>query len=153
MPQENDSAWLEGFISECDELGLPKEGAEVLLKTAAQLSMCEDENFSAGFKAEMEKEGGVMSSVLRSPAWAAGPASILSFLGLQGLMDAFRRNWRRSPEESSMLSQMGDSIGHPDPSRLVEQMDLARRGVHRARTPVGGSYQDPLLGGDYRDDY
>jgi hypothetical protein len=153
MSNDN-KAWLEGFISECNELGLQKESAAVLLKVASQLSMCDDEHFVASFKATMEKDAGfanLAGRALQSPAWMAGPTSILGYLGLQQLIDSFRQNWRRSPEEASMLGQMQDSSGHPDPSRLVEQLDLLRRSSHRTRSPVGGRYSDPLLGGGVQD--
>ena len=145
MPDQE--KWIEGFVAECAELGIPKEGAAVLLKVAAQLAMCEDENFVAGFTAEMEKNAGLTTALLKSPAWLAAPGAILGYLGLQQLVDAFRQNWRRSPEESALLGQMQGAMSHPDPSRLVEQMDIMRRTAHRMRSPVGGSYSDPLLGG------
>jgi hypothetical protein len=145
MPKE--SAWVEGFVSECDELGLPKEAAAELLKTAVQLSMCEDEHFAEAFTAEMEKSGGLPTALL------AAPAGILGFLGLQKLVDAIRKNWGRNPEETALLTQMEDALGHPDPGKLVEQMDILRRASHRSRTPIGGEYTDPLLGGPRSDYY
>lgn len=156
--------WVEGFVSECEDMGMPKEAAVELLKVAMQLSMCQDENFVDGFQKEMEKSAGLgralgsgvdalFSGGMRAPAWAAAPASILGFLGLQKLVDAFQQNWQRSPQEAALLEQMGGALSHPDPKRLVEQLDLMRRAGHKLDTPIGGSYADPLLGGGDNDYY
>lgn len=162
MEEEKQSAWVEGFVAECAELGIPKEGAAVLIKVAAQLAMCEDENFVAGFKAEMEKSAGMGTAVgkgidalvgagMRAPAWASIPAGILGFIGAQQLADAVRRRWGRSPEETAILQQLEGADVHPDPGALLEQLDLMRRSGHGLRTPLGGRYTDPLLGGGGRD--
>jgi hypothetical protein len=152
--EEKQSSWLEGFVDACMEVGLPKEAAASLLNTAAQLDMCQDENFVTGFQEElnkcaeeMDKSGGVFSTLANMPAWASVPSGILGFVGLQNLLQEARRNWRRSPEEAAILEQLSEAEDYPDLNQLVENLGLQQRMRYMQDVPAGGSYSDPLLGG------
>ena len=57
MPNFNEQAWLEGFVNEAAAMGLDKEAAHELLKTAVRRDMMEsDPAFAAGFQGELEKQ-------------------------------------------------------------------------------------------------
>ena len=58
MPNFNEQAWLDGFVNEAAAMGLDKDAAHELLKTAVRRDMMEsDPAFAAGFQGELEKAG------------------------------------------------------------------------------------------------
>lgn len=142
-----DNLWFEGFVEACVESGLSKEAAVSLLKTAAQLDMCRDQNFVEGFQAELEKDAGALTTLAKSPAWLSVPSSILGFVGLQNLLDEVQRNWRRSPEQAALLEQLEQAGDYPDLDALLQGLDLSRRAQYMQDVPYGGEYQDPLISG------
>lgn len=56
MPNFNEQAWLEGFINEAAAMGLDKQAAQELLKTAVRRELLEtNPAFAEGFQQELEK--------------------------------------------------------------------------------------------------
>jgi hypothetical protein len=144
MPNFNEQAWLEGFISEAAAMGLDKQAAQELLKTAVRRELMESNPaFATGFQQEMKKlaaMGGAATAKLLAALGLGGAAT----LGGKELFDRFRTHIDRSPEQQQLVNMMRGGLWSGNPEDLAANMNfmVGQQMANRA-TRRGGNYFDP----------
>lgn len=145
MPNFNEQAWLEGFINEAAAMGLDKQAAQELLKTAVRRELLEtNPAFAEGFQQELTK--------LAMDKKAVGWPALLGLLGLGGgatlggkeLVDRLRTHIDRSPEQQQLVNMMRGGMWQGNPEDLAANMHfmVGQQMANRA-TRRGGNYFDP----------
>ena len=104
--------WVEGFITEACDMGLSKDQAQRLLKTASMMELSKDPGFKAGYDAEMQKQGGALGT-LGKAMWGHPAASALAALAAgYGGYQAIRPHWNMNPEQQELYNSI--QWGNPE---------------------------------------
>jgi len=144
MPNFNEQAWLEGFVSEAATMGLDEQAAQELLKTAVRRDMLDtNPAFVAGFQAELEKAAMDKTAVnwkVLLGLLGGGAAA----LGGQELINRARVHWDRNPQQQQLVNMMRGGMWEGNPEDLAANMHyLVGQNLANQASRRGGSYFDP----------
>ena len=153
MPDFNEQSWLEGFVSEAANMGLTKQAAHELLRTAARRDLMDtDPAFAEGYQKEMEKQGisgGQLAGLLALLGIGGGVA-----LGGQEFLRNAMAPWGRNPAEQARYHMLRQGTrmfgGNPDEAielgsgmigRELQNRTQQHGGVYMPQgSPQWGSY-------------